>query len=326
MRGPNRGGPAGAVVVAALISFAATALGIRPAWARERIAVLILPFAEADRTLADNLTELVIARVAERADYELVGTRELRRRLALNGNVDFPVACFDDVACRGRIGTLAGVRRLVSGSVRPEATGFLLALSLNDLQSGKVERSFFRAVDGGVDDLIRVVPEAVSELFQHRHADGQLRVDTVPEGATVVVDDHHRGTTPLWVNPLVAGSHRVRIEMDGRFPWKKELQVAPGQNLLISVKREELTPRRTWAPYLGYGSAALAVIACGTAAVFGTLARAEPVGRTRREVEQDLAMKRTYATITDVLFIAGGTFAATSLFTFIKFRRDISGE
>ena len=118
------------------------------------------PRAETDRALADNLTEVALARVAELSDYELVGTRELRHRLALSGGADLPVDCFNDVGCLGRIGTMAGVRRLVSGSVRPEATGFLLALSLNELQSGKVERNFFRAVDGGVDVLIRSVQES----------------------------------------------------------------------------------------------------------------------------------------------------------------------
>lgn len=177
-----------------------------------------------------------------------------------------------------------------------------------------------------MEALIRSVQEGVNELFKSRPADGQLRVDSVPEGATVVVDDQHRGTTPLWLNPVVPGRHRLRIEMNGRFPWKKELLVTPGQNLLIAVKRDELTPRHTWAPYLAYGSAALAVLACGTAALFGTLARGEPTGRTRREAEQDLEMKQTYATITDVLFITGGALAATSVFSFITFRRDISGE
>ena len=309
-----------------VVAIAATAIGSRPAWARERIAVLILPLAEVDRGLADNLTELAIARVAELSDYELVGTRELRHRLALSGGADLPVDCFNDVGCLGRIGTMAGVRRLVSGSVRPEGSGFLLALSLNDLQSGKVERNFFRAVEGGLDPLIRTLQAGVNELFERRSADGQLRVETVPEGATVVVDDRYRGTTPLWVNPVLPGSHRLRIEMNGRFPWKRDLQIASGQSLLVSVKRDDLSPRHTWAPYVAYGSAALAVLACGTAALFGTLARGEPTGGTRRETQQDLQTNETFASLANVLLVVGGALAGTSVFTFFKFRRDINGE
>jgi hypothetical protein len=309
------------------LTIVASAISSRSVYARERIAVLILPLVEADRALADNLTELAIARVAELSDYELVGTRELRRRLALaGGGADLPVDCFNDAGCAGRVGTMTGVRRLVNGNVRPEGTGFLLTLSLNDLQSGKVERNFFRAVDGGIDDLIRAVEQGVSDLFQRRPADGQLRVDSVPEGATVVFDERYRGATPLWVNPVAPGTHRLRIEMNGRFPWKQDLQIAAGQNLLVAVNRDQLAPRRTWAPYAAYGSAALAVLACGTAALFGTLAQMEPTGRTRRETEQDLETKRTYASVANALFVTGGVLAGTSAITFFTLRKDIFGE
>lgn len=48
--------------------------------ARERLAVLIV--VDGDPVLADNLTEVVISKVAEGRDRELVGLRELRGRLA----------------------------------------------------------------------------------------------------------------------------------------------------------------------------------------------------------------------------------------------------
>jgi hypothetical protein len=314
----------GRLVCAAAIAFAA-AMPAR-ASAQERIAVLILPDAARDRALADNLTEVAIARIAEISRSDLVGITELRRRLELIGGAELPAGCLGDAACLGRVGVMAGVHRLVSGSVRSEGARYLLALALNDIQTGKVERTFFRAVGGDVEALIRTTQDGVNDLFQHRPAAGQLRVDSVPDGATVIVDERVRGTTPVWVNPLEPGSHRLRVEMTGRFAWKQEVALAPGQDLLVTVRREQTAPRQTWAAYAAYGTAAGAVLSFAAGALFATLARGDLGGGTRREVEQDLEAKQGYAMIANGTFVGAAILAGVSAFTFLRFRRDIAGD
>jgi hypothetical protein len=317
------------VALASLVigpTLAVSAADARVEATREKIAVLILPFAEDDRGLADNLTEVAIARLAVGADFDLVGTRDLRRKLELGGAADLPLDCLNQNACIGRVGILAGVHRLVSGSVRRDGTGFLLALALNDIEAGQVRRTFFRAVNGDLETLSRAVQDGIGDLFAPRPAAGQLRVTSVPEGATVVVDERVRGTTPVWVNPLEPGGHRVRVEIAGRFPWKQELTLGPGQDLLLSVHRDQTVARRAWAPYAAYGTAALAALSFGAAALFGTLARGDLNGQTRHEVEQDLDVKRGYAAIANVSLAAGIVLAGISTFTFMRFRRDIAGE
>jgi hypothetical protein len=294
--------------------------------AQERIAVLIVPDAERDRALADNLTEVAIARLAEISRYELVGIAELRRRLELTGGAELPTGCLGEPSCLGRVGVMAGVHRLVSGTVRSEGARFLLALALNDIQTGKVERTFFRAASGDLDALIRGIQDGVNDLFQHRPAAAELRVDSVPDGATVVIDERIHGTTPVWVSPLEPGTHRLRVEMTGRFPWKQEVALASGQDLLVTVRREQLAPRHTWAAYAAYGTAAAALLSFAAAALFGSLARGDLSGGTRREVEQDLDARRGYATIANVALVGGAMLAGASAFTFVRFRRDIAGD
>jgi TolB-like protein len=321
-RGVALAWPGALLLGAAVILLAAPA----PALARDRIAVLILPVNESDRVLTDNLTEVAISKVAELSDFDLVGTRELRRQLVLSGSAALPIGCLNETACLDRVGIAVGVRRVLSGSVRAEGTRFLVALAINDIESHSVERTFFRAVEGGVDALIGTVQDGVAELFQKKFAKGQLRIDSVPEGATVLVDEQQRGTTPLWLNPVEPGDHRLRIEMSGRFPWKKNIQLDPGQNLLVSVSKDDLAARRTWAPYAAYGTAAVAVLAFAAAGLFGTLARVDPRGSSRSETQMDLELRNKYATITNVFLASGVVFTGVSVLTFVRFRRDISGE
>ena len=116
-----------------ILVVAAPGSGEARAAARERMAVLILPDDERERGLADNLTEVAITRLAEISDRELVGIPELRRRLELVGGPPLTAGCLGQPACLNRIGVVAGVQRMVSGSVRSNGAGFLLALALNDI-------------------------------------------------------------------------------------------------------------------------------------------------------------------------------------------------
>jgi hypothetical protein len=73
-------------------------------------------------------------------------------------------------------------------------------------------------------------------------------------GATVLVDDRERGTTPL-SGPIVvaAGSHRLRIVKQGRVPFERRIDIAGQQTLevdaeLMQVVAPTAEPRPKRAP------------------------------------------------------------------------------
>lgn len=56
-----------------------------------------------------------------------------------------------------------------------------------------------------------------------------IRVVTAPAGATVYVDDRRVGTSPITAQDLAAGSHRVRILLDGYDPVARTVPVSLGE-------------------------------------------------------------------------------------------------
>src|SRR5262249_35408685 len=155
---------------------------------------------------------------------------------------------------------------------------------------------------------------------------GQLHVLSAPDGARVTLDERYQGTTPLSVGPVEPGTHRVRIEMDGRFPLERQVHLDAAQSLQIQISRDELAARHTWAPWVAYGAATAAVVSASAAVVFGSAARADATGPTREDAMADLERNRRYATIANILFATAGVCAAGSLATFIGLRRDIAGH
>jgi hypothetical protein len=134
--------------------------------ARAKIAVLLLPAAPGDRSTADNLTEVVIARLAARGAADLVGTAEFRRRIDVADDRSVS-SCLEQAICVDRIAVSLAVKWIVSGNVGASAPGhYLFSLALRDVERGQIERRVFDTVDGSIELLARRVRRAADELFE----------------------------------------------------------------------------------------------------------------------------------------------------------------
>ena len=315
----------GRVVVAATLALAALAALPRAARAAETIAVLVVGTAEKDAELADNLTEVIIAHAAQHGGFEIAGKEEFRARVGVESD-QRAQNCLDDLACLGRAAVSLGVRRIVAGSVGTRGKRYLFNLNLDNIQDGRVESRVFRLVEGGVEDLIRAVQEASTELFRPHVEPGKIQVASQPDGARVSIDNAYLGITPLISPTLLAGKHNVRVEADGRFPWTSRVEVLPGQELQIRLTPDNLPARRRFPTYGAYGGAALCVASLAAGGFLGVLSQLQPNGDSRAAAMADLDQKRKFAFAANVAFGASAVFGLVSLYYFIRYGDDVFGR
>jgi len=95
------------------------------------------------------------------------------------------------------------------------------------------EENLFDKVDSLSDSII---VELVGKLPAVK---GILVVDSVPGGATVLIDDEEAGETPLTLNNVTKGSHEVSLELPGFKPHTESVVVKEGDTTELTV---ELTP------------------------------------------------------------------------------------
>lgn len=69
---------------------------------------------------------------------------------------------------------------------------------------------------------------------------GTLHVASRPPGAQVYLDEVRVGTTPMTMNNVTPGAHRVRIEMPGHRPWTTSVIVAAGAQARVGASLEQV--------------------------------------------------------------------------------------
>jgi hypothetical protein len=150
----------GALVVVTLISAA-------PSYAQARRTVVIIsPGAGTDPALADNLSEVIIARLARSGD-ELLGPDELSAHLGGPDRADVR-ACVQDARCLKRVAGELGAARAAVGEVAIGRGGYTFHLSLRASATGSVINEASRDVRGSLGELIRAAQDASDEVMRLR--------------------------------------------------------------------------------------------------------------------------------------------------------------
>ena len=68
-----------------------------------------------------------------------------------------------------------------------------------------------------------------------------LRLESKPAGAVVFVNGEEKGQTPLTLD-LAAGSYEVAVRQEGYLPWQQNVQLRPGEQLVIAEQLRDAAP------------------------------------------------------------------------------------
>jgi hypothetical protein len=312
------GGVALCVVAAGVCSPAAA----KPS--RPKLAALILKTGTVDEELADNLTEVLISRLARRGDHEIAGKEELKTKLGVDDRA--AADCMSNPGCLGRVGTELGVTRMIVGTLGKRGDDYVYNLNLIDIETGRVDNRVFELVAGGkVQPLIAAVQSTADKLLEPKVEPGAVRVTSETRGAMVYLDEAFMGSTPVRRDGVEPGPHSLRVEKEGHNGWAKEIEVPAGATMEVKVPLSALIKRRTWP---GPAAASMAVLA-GLSGVVGivldALALQPTTAATRTGAISDANARFVESFAGNVFLGAAAVLAVTAAIVTIAYRHDIFG-
>ena len=155
---------------------------------------------------------------------------------------------------------------------------------------------------------------------------GQLSVNSLPSGATVIVDGRMIGQTPIINHRLDAGSYRLEVRLTGYRPFATGISIVDGKTLQqnTTLVAKPVAPPQVQTRWPAWALMGAGVAAAGAGGYFGfrasqtrddadTLARTSRAAADKEDYDGLLDTMSSQQTTADILFLTGGTAFAGGL-------------
>ena len=296
-----------------------------------RIGVVLLPRGTTDPSVADSLTELLIATVASRgatgsARVEIVGKEEFQA--ALGRDDAGTLECIESDACLGRMGRELRVGELITGTIRVDADDpdrFRFELYRLDVDSGTARGHVSHEIEGGLSNLLGALNTSVEELFVERLDPGSVVLTMSPPDATVTLDEFPvLGVSGHFRSDFIPpGDHTLVARAGGYRLIERVVHVEPGTTLMLDLS---LTPRSSMASFspLTWTLGGTTLASLGVAIGLGLSSTSRPEGQlTMSETTAYFNARSDEALAANILY---GVSAALVIGTVIACVIDLSAE
>ena len=180
------------------------------------------------KTLTDRLRSLLVRSNA----FNVVDRDKMEEILYEQG---FQQTGCTSAECAVEIGQILNVEQIVTGSVGKLGTLFTVDIILVDVATSRILLSLFYDHKGDIESLIQLMETIALELSSmskeiiQENNTGSLNIKTIPTSSTIFLDEKEVGLSPLHLNGLVIGEHKVRIEKSGYSTLFKNISILKNQ-------------------------------------------------------------------------------------------------
>lgn len=164
--------------------------------------------------------------------------------------------------CAVRVGRVLNVQKIVAGSIGKIGKTYAINISMIDVESSRIERSFNRNYQGEIDGLLEILKDIAQEIAGRKLY--KLTIYSAPKDAEVLLNGKSLGKTPLARQVIAGSSLKILVKSPGYQDWEKTLAVTRDEELnveMVAVKSAKVkSSSRTWLWVAG-GAAALGATA-----------------------------------------------------------------
>jgi len=166
--------------------------------------------------------------------------------------------------CAVRVGRVLNVQKIVAGSIGKIGKTYAINISMIDVESSRIERSFNRNYQGEIDGLLEILQDIAREIAGRKLY--KLTIDSAPKGAEVMINNKAIGQTPLSRNVIAGSNLKILVKYTDYQDWEKILTMTRDEGLnveMVSLKSPKAeSSSRTWLWVAGgVGAAALGATA-----------------------------------------------------------------
>ena len=144
--------------------------------------------------------------------------------------------------CAVEMGRMLNVQKMISGTIGKLGATYTIDLSLIDVETAQIERSFFRDYKGEIDGLLSLMQMISNQMAEIVYAKTvtpeqkeakivSLEITSDPDGATIYINDQEVGKTPLKSKARDGMTVNIRLEKENYKPWQRSIVIEEGQGV-----------------------------------------------------------------------------------------------
>jgi TolB-like protein len=152
--------------------------------------------------------------------------------------------------CAVEMGRLLNVQKMISGTIGKLGKTYTIDLSLIDVKTAQIEKSFFRDFKGEIDGLLDMMQAIADQIAAIVGGSGlpelkqegkivDLEISSEPQGATIFINNRQIGKTPFKSNAKEGLTVTIRLEKGNYKPWEKTIKISEDEEIEAEMEYTE---------------------------------------------------------------------------------------
>ena len=152
--------------------------------------------------------------------------------------------------CAVEMGRLLNVQKMISGTIGKLGKTYTIDLSLIDVETAEIEKSFFRDFKGEIDgllDLMQLIANQIATIVGGANMmevkdSGKivnLEINSDPQGAMIYINGNQVGRTPFQSKAKEGLSVTLRLEKENYNTWEETVKISKGKVVDVELELSE---------------------------------------------------------------------------------------
>ncbi len=161
--------------------------------------------------------------------------------------------------CAVEIGQLLSAEQILVGEVAMIGNLYTIQIRIINIETSEVLASEYEDCPCEIDKVLtETLPSVTKKLISSitgKSIYASLKIESKPANAMVKIDGEEKGITPLTIDNLTTGEHKVEIKLKGYAKQIKHINIEAGEESIISIQLLKLIETTTMGIKMGLNSA-----------------------------------------------------------------------
>jgi hypothetical protein len=149
--------------------------------------------------------------------------------------------------CAVEVGKMLNVQKMVSGTIGKLGRTWTMDISLIDVGTSQIEKSFFQDYKGEIDALLTVMESVANQIANIAGKErkvtievGKLEVNVEPLEAEIILDNKKVGNSPLLLENVIPGKHILQINASGYDSHEQEINITKEKPTVLNINLKKI--------------------------------------------------------------------------------------